>query len=56
MRRMMTLTLLSFSNMLLVRDLDPGNWPAAGTDSALLAHPLVKQVFEGRPSSGHPYP
>jgi len=51
-RRMMTLTLLSFSNMLLVRDLDPSNWPAAGVDSALLAHPLVKQVFEGRPSSG----
>ena len=51
-RRMMTLTLLSFSNMLLVRDLDPENWPRAGTDSALLAHPLVKQVFEGRPYVG----
>ena len=51
-RRMMTLTLLSFSNMLLVRDLDPEKWPSAGSDSALLAHPLVKQVFEGRPSTG----
>jgi hypothetical protein len=51
-RRMMTLALLSFSNMLLVRDLDPEKWPLAGTDSALLAHPLVKQVFEGRPFSG----
>lgn len=49
-RRMMTLTLLSFGNMLLVRDLDPANWPRVGADSALLAHPLVKQVFEGRPS------
>ena len=49
-RRMMTLTLLSFTNMLLVRDLDPENWPRLGTTSALLAHPLVKQVFEGKPS------
>lgn len=51
-RRMMTLTLLSFSNMLLVRDLDPENWPKLGATSALLAHPLVKQVFEGKPSNG----
>lgn len=47
-RRMMTLTLLSFTNMLLVRDLDPESWPKAGRISALLAHPLVKQVFEGK--------
>lgn len=51
-RPMMTLTLLSFSNMLLVRDLDPDNWPKLGNTSALLAHPLVKQVFEGKPSNG----
>lgn len=51
-RRMMTLTLLSFTNMLLVRDLDPENWPKAGRSSALLDHPLVKQVFEGKPSTG----
>jgi len=51
-RRMMTVALLSFTNMLLVRDLDPDNWPNDGKESALLTHPLVKQVFEGRPSSG----
>lgn len=51
-RRMMTLTLLSFANMLLVRDLDPDNWPNIGNTSALLAHPLVRQVFEGKPSAG----
>jgi hypothetical protein len=50
--RMMTLTLLSFSNMLLVRDLDPTNWPSAQGPAALLENPLIKQVFEGRPSSG----
>lgn len=51
-RRMMTLTLLSFANMLLVRDLDPENWPKVGAKSTLLEHPLVKQVFEGKPASG----
>lgn len=50
--RMMTLTLLSFTNMLLVRDLDPENWPQLNRTSELLGHPVVKQVFEGRPSSG----
>lgn len=49
-RRMMTLTLLSFTNMLLVRDLDPDNWPMEGDNSSLLTHPLVRQVFEGRES------
>lgn len=51
-RRMMTLTLLSFTNMLLVRDLDPDSWPTVDNKSTLLEHPLVKQVFEGKPSSG----
>ena len=51
-RRMMTLSLLSFTNMLLVRDLDPERWPSDGKTSALLGHPLVKQVFEGKPSDG----
>ena len=52
-RRMMTLTLLSFSNMLMVRDLDPENWAAAdGESSSLLSHPLVRQVFEGKPYDG----
>ncbi len=51
-RRMMTLTLLSFTNMLLVRDLDSENWPKLGQESALLEHPLVKQVFEGKAATG----
>ncbi len=49
---MMTLTLLSFRNMLLVRDLDPQNWPNVEGSSALLAHPLIRQVFEGRATAG----
>lgn len=49
---MLTLTLLSFSNMLLVRDLDPSKWRQEGVFDSLLEHPLVKQVFEGRPSGG----
>lgn len=53
-RRMMTLTLLSFSNMLLVRDLDPENWPCTDHGSSLLDHPLVKQVFEGSASDTEP--
>lgn len=46
-RRMMTLTLLSFANMLLVRDLDPESWPSVKGTSSLLAHPLIRQVFQG---------
>jgi hypothetical protein len=49
---MLTLTLLSFTNMLLVRDLDPTRWHQEGFFSSLVEHPLVKQVFEGKPSSG----
>lgn len=51
-RRMMSLTLLSFANMLLVRDLDPALWPNKEGLSSLLDHPLVKQVFEGKAASG----
>ncbi|BAL23679.1 DUF4011 domain-containing protein [Azoarcus sp. KH32C] len=48
LRRMMSLTLLSFANMLLVRDLDPENWGSAdGRHNRLLHHPIVRQVFEG---------
>lgn len=46
LRRMMSLTLLSFANMLLVRDLDPDNW-GVGTKNSLLHHPIVRQIFEG---------
>ena len=53
-RRMMSLTLLSFANMLLVRDLDPENWPKTGRMkvSALMGHQVVRQVIEGRPAAG----
>ena len=48
LRRMMSLTLLSFANMLLVRDLDPGNWLAGkNEENPLLHHPIVRRVFEG---------
>jgi transcription elongation GreA/GreB family factor len=49
---MLTLTLLSFTNMLLVRDLDPSKWRQEGLFNSLVEHPLVRQVFEGKPSSG----
>lgn len=42
-----SLCLLSFSNMLLVRDLDPDKWPNIKSTNHLLDHPIVKQVFEG---------
>lgn len=48
LRRRVTLALLSFSNMLLVRDLDPEKWPErVSGKSALLDHPIVRQVFQG---------
>lgn len=51
LRRMMSLTLLSFANMLLVRDLDPDNWASgAGFHNRLLHHPIVRRVFEGAAS------
>lgn len=51
-RHMMTLALLSFTNMLLVRDLDPVKWQKEGQFDSLLEHPVVKQVFEGRSGGG----
>jgi hypothetical protein len=47
-KRQMTLALLSFSKMLLVRDIDPKNWPnGKNGQSLLLDHPIVRTVFEG---------
>ncbi|MGO8816108.1 MAG: DUF4011 domain-containing protein [Terriglobia bacterium] len=43
-RRQVTLTLLSFGKLLMYRDLDPTTWPA------IIRHPLVKELFEGRKS------
>lgn len=47
-----SLCLLSFSNMLLVRDLDPSKWPANGEENTLIDHPIVREVFEGRADNG----
>lgn len=46
-RRSMTLALLSFGNMLLIRDLDPDNWSNENGDSMLLNHPVIKRIFRG---------
>ena len=42
-----SLCLLSFSNMLLFRDLDPETWDKTDDESNLISHPIVRQVFEG---------
>lgn len=48
LHRQMTLTLLSFTKMLLVRDIDPSKWPSRGaSQSELTEHPIVRMVFEG---------
>lgn len=51
-KRQMSIALLSFAKMLIVRDLDPKNWPIAndGT-SALMDHRVVRMVFEGAPGA-----
>lgn len=50
-KRQMTIALLSFTKMLIVRDLDPKNWPAGKNgSSALIDHRIVRMVFEGAPS------
>jgi transcription elongation GreA/GreB family factor len=46
-QRRITLTLLSFGNMLMVKDIAPETWADANGNSALLEHPLIRQVFEG---------
>ncbi len=47
-----SLCLLSFSKMLLVRDLDPTKWPSNGDENSLIDHPIVREVFEGRADEG----
>lgn len=51
-RNRVSLCLLSFSNMLLVRDLDPEKWPNLKNKNGLLDHPIVRQVFEGSSREG----
>jgi transcription elongation GreA/GreB family factor len=47
LRRATTLAILSFANMLLVRDLDPERWQSDTGRSLLLDHPIIRRVFEG---------
>lgn len=44
-RNRLSLALLSFTNMLLVRDLDPKKWPQSGEMNTLIDHPIVQKVF-----------
>ena len=46
-RRNMTLALLSFGNMLLIRDLDPENWANGEGESTLLNHAVIQRIFMG---------
>ena len=48
LRRWASLCMLSFTNMLLVRDLDPDAWPKVAGKNGLLDHPTVREVFEGQ--------
>jgi len=51
-RRRVSLCLLSFTNMLLVRDLDPQNWPSYAGENWLFDHDVVRQLFAGHADSG----
>jgi transcription elongation GreA/GreB family factor/very-short-patch-repair endonuclease len=52
LKHRVSLCLLSFSNMLLVRDLDPTKWPSSDDENALIDHPIVREVFEGKADEG----
>lgn len=52
LKHRVSLCLLSFSNMLLVRDLEPEKWPTIGDYNALIDHPIVRDVFEGKVDIG----
>lgn len=54
LRRRVSLCLLSFTNMLLVRDLDPTKWPQSRDKNGLVDHPLIRQIFEGCPGEEAP--
>ena len=49
-RRRTSLCLLSFTNMLLLRDIDPTQWPTIHGTHSLLDHPIIREVFEGNPN------
>ena len=52
LKRHATLAMVSMTKMLLVRDLDPKNWPRIGRGSALTEHEIVQMVFEGKQHEG----
>lgn len=52
LRRTFTIALLSFGNMLLIRDLEPSNWSDKGGDSRLINHPVVRRMFTGGDAGG----
>lgn len=52
LKHRVSLCLLSFSNMLLVRDLEPEKWPTIGDFNSLIDHPIVRDVFEGKVDIG----
>ncbi len=43
-----SLCLMSFGGMLLVRDLDPDQWPQSDSKNGLLDHHIVSEIFKGR--------
>lgn len=53
LRRQATVALVSMTKMLLVRDLDPKNWPRGAQGSVLSEHKIVRMVFEGRQHDGN---
>src|SRR5689334_7162802 len=40
--------------MLLVRDLDPTNWPPLGEKHSFLDHPIVREIFQGAGEQASP--
>ena len=46
-KRCVTLSLLSFANAQIFRDLDPANWPSRNGVNALTGHAIVKELLEG---------
>jgi hypothetical protein len=46
-RPMLSLAMLSFANMLMIRDLEPERWPVSEGKSELLTHPVINTLFSG---------
>lgn len=46
-KNQISLCMLSFTNMLLLRDIDPAKWSSSGSKNSLSDHPIVKLVLQG---------